>query len=61
MIIRSTDYLLDWLTFLADDSVEVDVVAVAERSAVGGDAGSPVATRILVNARVHCARSNTLK
>jgi hypothetical protein len=48
-------------TFLANDSAEVDVVAVAERPAVGRDALAAVATRVLVNTGVDAARTNALE
>ena len=48
-------------TFLAEDAAEVDVVAIAEGSAVGGDALASVATRVLVDAGVDRACSNPLE
>ena len=48
------------VTFFAEDSAEVDVVAVAERSAVRRDALATVATRVLVDAGINGAGTNTL-
>ena len=48
------------VTFFAEDSAEVDVVAVAERSAVRRDALATVAARVLVDAGINGAGTNTL-
>ena len=49
------------VTFFAEDSAEVDVVAVAKRSAVRRDALATVATRVLVDAGINGAGTNTLE
>lgn len=53
--------LIPALTFLAEDSLEIDVATLADRPAVCGDADSAMLARIVILACVRQVSSDSLE